>query len=107
MSSIRVVLRWEGGFVLDRGSEEERERGRQATRTLVWEKWKADPGITCICYYHRPQTYHCAVFEVDDFAKIDEMNEDLNAARNGGWLVTARSMEIVLGDSRWDEWWAS
>jgi len=106
MSSIRVVLTWEGGFILDRGSEEDRERGHQAIRTL-FEKWKADSGITHICGYDKPQTRHYAVFEVDDFSKIDEMNEDINAARNGGWLVAEHSMEIVLGNTRWDEWWAS
>ncbi len=107
MSSIRVVLTWEGGFVLDRGSEAERERSHEAMIKLAFEKWKADPGITHICGYLKPQTRWYAVFEVEDFSKVDQMNEDLNAARNGGWLVAEHSMEIVLGSSGYDEWWAS
>ena len=43
MTSMRVVLKWSGGFILDRASDEERERGRKAAMAAVWEKWKKDP----------------------------------------------------------------
>jgi hypothetical protein len=105
MATVRVVLRWNNGFVGDQLSESDAERSRQALMDMM-EKWKADPGIKYICYYLVPQTYHCAVFEADDLSKIDEMNEDINAAR-GGWRVAECSMEIVLGNPGWDEWWAS
>jgi hypothetical protein len=107
MSTLRVVIKWEGGSVLDRGSEAERERHRDLGEALL-EKWQADPGITQICYYRVPQTYHCAVYKVRDVTVIDQIDEQLNAARKSGWLVQQHSMEIVLGpDEPWDRGWSS
>ena len=106
MSTIRVVLKWQAGFAIDRASDEERERNNKASMAM-WEKWKADPDITYVCYYQQPQPRHTLVLEVADFAKIDEMNQDFNEAREAGWLLALHSMDIVRGLPNVDEWWAS
>jgi hypothetical protein len=73
----------------------------------MMEKWKSDPGIQFVCYYLQPQVSHCAVFQVDSVSKIDEMDTDINTARQGGWLLAQCSIDTVFGESRADEWWAT
>ena len=106
MASVRIVLRWSAGFSLDQASDEERERSNKAAMAM-WEKWRADPGIKYICYYHQPQTHHTAVFELEDFDKLEQVDQDFNEARRAGWLLALHSTEIVRGRPDFDEWWAS
>jgi hypothetical protein len=54
-----------------------------------------------------PQVNHCAVFQVDSVSKIDEMDQEIYAARRDGWLLAKCSVDIVLGQSEYDRWWAT
>ena len=71
--TLRVVIKYNGGFALQGATETEREHSRD-TFIAMMEKWKSDPGIQFVCYYLQPQVSHCAVFQVDSVSKIDEMD---------------------------------
>jgi hypothetical protein len=102
--TIRVVFRSNGGFIMRRASEEEREQDNKLGEE-IFEKWKADPGIRFICYYLSPGVGHHMILEVDDISKIDEMDRDMYSTK--GLLLEKYSFEIVLGETEVDEWMGS
>ena len=106
---VRVVFRSAGGAVSRRAPEEEKQRSYQA-EIEIYNKWKEDPGIRYICYYVSHGAgldgySHHAVFELDDVARVNEMDTDIWTCKE--LLAEKFSFEVVFGDTRADEFWAS
>jgi hypothetical protein len=101
---IRVLFRFNGGFVMRHASKEENEEAWKI-RTGIWEKWKQDPGITYIGYYLAPGVGHHIIFEVDGIDKVAAMDADVWQTK--GLQLETYSLEIGLGNAEIDEWWRS
>lgn len=75
--TIRVLLRWKLGFPWRQTSEEDQARANEEVGRIA-KKWQ-DAGIKQIGDWHGDLDgfAHYAIFEVDDIAAVQEMNEDI------------------------------
>jgi hypothetical protein len=101
---IRVVFKWNGGFVMRQASREENQQAQQ-TLMGIFETWKKDPGITYLCYYLIPGVGHRIVFEIENVDKLSEM--DASMWQTKGTLLETYSFEVGLGNAEYDNWWTS
>lgn len=108
-SPIRVVLRLSLGEAWRDGAEDRKSKGWQ--RWLEIRKaWKDDPGIRFCSYYMAPGAdldgySHHWVFEVDDLAKVEEINHPI--AFGEIFPFDKYSITVAFGNKEEDAFWAS
>jgi hypothetical protein len=103
--TLRVEVTWNSGQGRWQLSDAEGERHNTAYRAM-WSKWKADPDVQFISYFLEPQICHHMLLEVTSVAKIDEMDQDVMDAFREGMTLETFNMQLVLGNTEFDEWLA-